>query len=375
MGSIGLLGIILSHLMVLIIFVFPLLFWISIQIYSSIDRKETLKKIFLSFALGLGLSSYYLLPALLEKQYTVASSVLQSYYSDHFVTLAQLVYSRWGYGFDFPGTVSDEMSFQIGLAQWIVVAGLAGILAVNWIRKRKAEYSLLFLISCFLFSIFMMVPFSKSLWEVITKYAYFDFPWRFLSLSVFGSSLAGAVLIKQSGRYRWAILGFFLIIAFYSNRNYLRVNQYVYQPDSFYKNNLQTTNQYDEYRPKTANSDYLKEKREKISFDTKNINIKNEVLKSNYISLSGTANIDETIKINTSFYPGWKVWVNSKEQQSIMSDNGILQAFVPKGQFKVEIKFTNTILRSFSNFLSLASILIFLMFLKSALFSKQLRGR
>jgi len=47
---------------------------------------------------------------------------LGSYYRDHFLKFWQLIYSKWLYGFSMPGTADDMMSFQMGIAQWLILA-------------------------------------------------------------------------------------------------------------------------------------------------------------------------------------------------------------------------------------------------------------
>ncbi|MBI5465191.1 hypothetical protein HY946_01120, partial [Candidatus Gottesmanbacteria bacterium] len=362
--SLGLAGIILSHLMVLIVFALPLILWVLIQLYESLAKKESLKKIIIGLLLGIGLSSYYLIPAIGEKQSTMASQILQSHYLDHFTTLGQLIYSKWGYGFDFPGTVNDAMSFQIGIAQWVAIVFLLALMVWTLFKKKKTDSLLLFSFFSFIFSIIMMLSISKPVWEQISKFAYFDFPWRFLSLAVFIGSLAAALMVKTAKKIGWLIAIFLILLAFYTNRNHLRVNQYVYQPDSFYINNLQTTNMFDEYRPKTIDGNYIKVKRERFEVERKRVTIDNQIIRSNYLLLEGKADGDTKIKINTTYYPGWRAWVNGVEQKTVLAEDGTMETLVPKGQFTVKAKFTNTPIRMLSNFVSLISVFLLVFLVK-----------
>lgn len=357
LGSIGLSGIILSHLMVLIVFALPLIFWAMIQVRNSANPKATIRNILLAVLLGFGISVYYWLPALVERQYTQASQILKSHYLDHFVSLKQLIYSRWGYGFDFPGTAKDEMSFQIGIAQWLSMIFLAVTVIILWLQKRKVEKLAAFLIFSFVFSIVMILPISKPVWEQISRYLYFDFPWRFLSLAVFAGSLAAALAIGRLKRLSWLLAIFLLLVAFYTNRNHLHVNQYVYHDDSFYINNLQTTNMFDEYRPKTIDHNYLQKRRERFEVDEQTVTIIKQVSHSNHLLVTGEANQDSRVKVNIAFYPGWKIWLNGKEQSNILSEGGVMEIKIPKGSFALETKFTNTPVRTVANFISFLSLL------------------
>ena len=75
------------------------------------------------FILGIGLSAYYLIPAAAFRGLT--QKLNPNYFTDHFVTLRQLIYSPWGYAFSMKGVENDGMSFQVGVTQWLAV-GIAG---------------------------------------------------------------------------------------------------------------------------------------------------------------------------------------------------------------------------------------------------------
>lgn len=361
--SLGLAGVILSHLMVLIIFALPLFFWVLLQGKEAKNNKLFIGGVIAGSFLGIILSSYYLIPAIFEKQFTVATQILQSHFLDHFVNLKQLIYSKWGYGFDFPGTVNDEMSFQVGIAQWLAMILLAILSLITWFRQKKIDWLGFFAVGCFVFSIIMMISVSKPAWEQITKYSYFDFPWRFLSLAVFSGSLGAALVAKHLKERVWLVVIFFISLAFYTNKNHLRVNQYVYNHDEVYINNLQTTNQFDEYRAKTLNHEYVKVKRERVEFSKKEINLEKEISSSNYLFLEGEANQKSLIKLNIAYYPGWQVWLNQKEQTRVMSSEGVMEIPIPKDKFTLEAKFTETLIRKTSNLVSLIGLMILLAFI------------
>jgi hypothetical protein len=351
----GLSGLILSHLMGVIIFVAPILFWAILRIQNSKEKLKVTKKILFACLLGIFLTAYYLIPAVYEQRYTKASEILSPQYQDHFVSLQQLIYSKWGYGFDFPGVEHDAMSFQIGIAQWASIAILTFIVMINLLKKKRLDKTGLFVILIFFFSIFMMLDVSKVIWEIVIRLSYFDFPWRFLGLSVFAGSLGAALVVNYLKKISWIIAIFLISMALFANRNHLRVNQYTYMDDVFYKNNTQTTNMYDEYRPKTLSSDYIKKSRDRIEIDRSIVIIDKQTSKSNYLSIEGESDKDTTAKINIAYYPGWKAWVNKIEQSYITSAEGVITAKIPKGKFTLESRFTDTPIRTLSNILTILS--------------------
>jgi hypothetical protein len=359
--ALGIAGVILSHLMGLIIFFIPILLWILVQSVGLKEKKkEYLSKSIFGLVLGFCLSAYYLLPAMLEKNLTQAPQLLTSYFQDHFVTIKQLIYSKWDYGFDFPGTVNDKMSFQVGITQWIIAAFLIIFVMYKLISKKTIQKEILFVLFIFGYSIVMMLDISKPIWEVISKYAYFDFPWRFLGLTVFVIAVGVSVFLSNIKRGKVLIVVCLIGIAMYTNRNHLNVNQYVTIPDKFYESSPSTSNSYDEYRPKTLDNNYVKEKRPR--FQSANIEVKKETSKSNYLMVQGMNNLqNEKAKINISYYPGWEVKVNNVKQKDILGANGMIEVNIPKGDFTLEAKLKETPLRIFSNFISIFSFFLIIL--------------
>lgn len=369
--TLGIMGVIISHLMGLIIFFIPILLWILVQgVDLNEKKKEYLSKSIFGLILGFCLSAYYLLPAMMEKNLTQAPQLLTSYFQDHFVTLKQLLYSKWDYGFDFPGVINDRMSFQVGITQWIIVALLVIFLFYKFFSKKTIHKEILFVLVIFGYSIIMMLDVSKPIWEIISKYAYFDFPWRFLGLTVFIIAVGVSVFLSKINKGKRLIVVCLIGIALYTNRNHLNVNKYVTIPDQFYKSSPSTSNSYDEYRPKTLDNNYVKVKR--LRFQLANSDVKKEISKSNYLLIQGINKTqNEKAKINISYYPGWEVQVNNVKQTDILGANGMIEINIPKGNFILEAKLKETPLRIFSNILSLMS---FGLLIVLALKTKKLMG-
>src|SRR4030067_1941422 len=109
--------VILTHNLVFIQFVPFLVIYLVYLIY--IERKNIGKVLSLfavSIISSIGLTLYFTLPALLEKQYTLVDKILTgelASYKLYFVCPTQFINSPWGYGGSAPGCI-DGMSFQIG---------------------------------------------------------------------------------------------------------------------------------------------------------------------------------------------------------------------------------------------------------------------
>ena len=93
-----------------------------IAVYALLNRKNIVL-IILSFILGIGLSSFYLLPAIFEQQFINIDNLRSGNFDfhKHFVYPQQLITYVWGYGGSTQG-LNDNMSFQVGLIQWTILA-------------------------------------------------------------------------------------------------------------------------------------------------------------------------------------------------------------------------------------------------------------
>lgn len=149
----------------------------------------------LSIALALLLSSYFLLPLLLENHLTIAKQMAQkTHYQDHFLCINQLWESPWGYGGSISGC-RDGMSFKLGKFQ--IIFALLGIATfVFKLKNKKNDYLLLvagYLLLVTLLSLFMTTYLARPIWDLFSPVlAVFQFPWRFIAFSLIGLSFFSA---------------------------------------------------------------------------------------------------------------------------------------------------------------------------------------
>ena len=155
---------------------------------------RNIKNIIISMIVAFGLTTFFWLPALWEKQFTLVDDLLiknLASYKIHFVCLPQLWDSAWGYGGSVAGCI-DGMSFKLGKLH-ILVAFAALVIAI--IKRSKIIALCLVL---FALSVFMTTEYSSFIWDRIPQLWYLQFPWRFLEFAaLFSSLLAGSVVVKK----------------------------------------------------------------------------------------------------------------------------------------------------------------------------------
>ncbi|MFN8458097.1 MAG: 6-pyruvoyl-tetrahydropterin synthase-related protein [Anaerolineae bacterium] len=147
--------------------------------------------------LGLGLSSIYFLPALIEARYVRTDQWFGGRFAfgDDFVELFQLFSPRWGFGASIPGP-DDNTGFQIGLAALILF--VLSFLIVPRLTNSSLRRTLHFFQATTLLMAFLTTPLSGFIYQILPLAQLIQFPWRLLVVVVpFISVLAGAILAEE----------------------------------------------------------------------------------------------------------------------------------------------------------------------------------
>lgn len=360
--AVSLTGLFLTHNVTTIMFLpFLVFFWI----YLILSKKEwkLIFSFFSSFVLGIGASAFFLLPAMLERQFIQTQYLIVGYFNfrAHFVALSQFFSTFWGYGVSLWGR-DDGLSFQIGLVHWVILVLALGF---GFYQTRKAKFFLLFLGFNFLLSIFLQHNKSAFIWEAIPIMAFIQFPWRFLAISIFFVSIVGAAI---SGHLKGNLgkVYFVLIIAVVLiNFGYFKPKEYV--EDNFFGKFLDTkimqkgsdlTKDYLPIWVATTDGERFNSPRvEKGSARFTN-------LKQNSTKLEFTAEVasDSAIEAPITYFPGWEVFVNNKKiSQDKPSKMGLIRFMLSKGSYNISIEFKNTQVRTTANAASFFTGMIFLL--------------
>lgn len=362
--SLSLASFLISHNIMTLLFIPPLLVFIIIFLI-----KEKWKNIFfvvLGFILGIGLSSFFIFPAYFEKNLVQIDNLikLDLNFRAHYVTINQLFFNRlWGYGASSPGT-DDTISFQIGWPHWWVVITSSILIILNLVKKRRfIDYLALVLLCFFLLSIFMTHIKSAFIWEKIEILKFTQFPWRFLAVAIFISSLLGTYLIqtvKESNKIIFVTVLSVLTIL---------LNWSYFKPEKFYfdmTNQKKLSGKLWEEQQKAAILDYLPQ----TAIEPK------EVAPNKPLVTKGKADIEKfenysnrwkfktiiqeknsTIEIPVFDFPNWQVKVNNQKIE--YSNKNLLGRisinFDRKGQYMVSGEFKDTNIRRVSNLLSVIS--------------------
>jgi hypothetical protein len=180
-------GLIVTHNISALIFSLFVGLYILLAVSRTADKAKWIAGSALGLSLGLAISAWYWIPALLEGQYGQLEHQTTGYlnYSNHFRGLNLVQPSSL---FDY-AIVPGHTPFAMGLTQAVLaLLGVAAIVAW-WVRRRRPEAHSAFLIAGLALSTFFITPLSRLLWDNVPLLPLVQFPWRFLSVQAFFASL------------------------------------------------------------------------------------------------------------------------------------------------------------------------------------------
>lgn len=317
-------------------------FFFTYLSFLAVSKKSfwLLTKGALSFLWGIAMAAFFMLPALYEKKWTFLDLTLARDYPNYFISSRQLVESGWGFG---------AVTLNLGY-----VAMFLAVLALTKIRRN------LLLVFCFLIiavAIFFMLPVSRFLWDRVPLLPFVQFPWRFIMLTVPTLTVAGVIGLEQilekfSAKAKFLAVIFLIAATLFLAKDQWRRNQTEPVPVFLGEAIPGSTTWAHEQATR-----WLVPKPEKIpanKIENVQYQIKNwKTIEHDYLV---TADKNTLVTENTMYYPGWKVFVDGREQE-INYDNGKINFAVSPGKHEVVSKFGETNFRKTADLISVAAVL------------------
>lgn len=381
-GALSLASLALSHnITAYMSFPFIFLFAAMMVFFTNSQKIRVAVNLFLTFFLGLLISAYFWLPALMESKLIKYDTVFN--FADHFPTIRQLITPYFGYGASVPGP-GDGMSFFLGVANILVL-----ILGISSLLLKFKKYSinerviLIWSLISLMAAVFLMNYRSSLIWQSVPLLPYFQFPWRFavmtslcipplvISLKYFKLSSVVAILV--------------ILLTMTTSANYFKPQDFLGRGDDYYINR---------YIPSpVASIEYLTIQEEYLRLPTytkirpdrnyplvvfEDGQIKN-LLRINDLDayLEVISESGSRLDYNKYFFPGWNVKVDGEAAEIKAGEPfGQITIQVPPGSHQVEIVFRETPPKIFLDSISLLSfILALLLALKIDLFNRVKSGK
>lgn len=365
LGGISTAALILSHQAVsLTALPFILLFILTTT--ESQERKKVLTRAAAMLGLGLLLCSFYVLPLLALKQFTIQShGVIMS-----FSSITELLYSPWIYGFRYQGALG-ELSFLIGYIQLVLLGMSLYLLKTKTLFHMQKKYLYFCLIGTGIL-LFFILPISEPIWYILPLIKNFQFSYRLLAVVIFFFAVIGAIVAEKITKPYVFILVLFLTIGItilnWGNR---RVIPEI--TDTTLAQELPRSTYYGEGLSPAAPK----------WVDTHQIWMK-DIPHASLEVLSGNAELTvkehttmrhiydiqvketSTFKENTLYFPGWKVMANNKLLPLHYTNPtypGIITFTLPKGSYHVVVVYELPQVVVISRLISLTTVLSLLGYL------------
>ena len=290
----------------------------------------------------------------MEGKYTLRDIITAGEYSKHFVNPTSLIYGPWSFG------GSGIFTVQIGIVHIALV--LASIILFKKLfRKSKNEKIVYFgTLGFLLVSIFLMLKESNFIWQIFTTLPKIQFPWRFLTMIVFSTSIIGALFVSK---FNHKLLIIFISVAtIIPTYSYWHAKEYDASfTDNYFEKVFKETTDTGEVSPIWSIRFMEEEPKDDIEIidgDAKLIKIEK---KSNYHEYVINVNKRTRIRENTLYFPGWKVYDNEIEITDIEfqdpKNRGLITFYVDPGLHNIILKFEDTKLRRFANYVSAVSLI------------------
>jgi len=182
-------GLSLTHNIMSMVF-FPIAIAFVFYLYFTENRSSWIFPVLGMFVIGLMMSSFFWLPALIEKKFLNLGFLISMRYDFHknFVSAGQLFWP-------FNKNVVDDLSFQIGVVHTLLCLGTLACIGKIFKVNRRLGSGYIFFLGITLAAIFLTLPYSHMFWERIKMLSFIQFPWRILAIIVFTMSFLGGSIV------------------------------------------------------------------------------------------------------------------------------------------------------------------------------------
>jgi hypothetical protein len=310
-----------------------LLFSAFLGMYLLHEQKT--KMFVVPFLLGVGMASFFWVPALFERSYTQFEAV----------------------------SVAQSSAYFLAVDRFYLVASallVSGLSLLSWARHK----SISFFLWVAALALFLASSWSSVFWNFALLHRWFQFPFRFLALlAVAIPFLTAAVFELRPKRYAGVILGIFILMWSFDLSRTLFSFRPTSQPETLYMTNEATTTVQDEYLPRWASERPKERMPQRIVFYTGQGDIAPNEFASHTFRVTVSAKEDSVLQINTLFYPGWGVAIdNARVKVDYENSFGLMRVPVSAGIHTVDVFFRETLFRFIVDILAFVCMIFTVVF-------------
>lgn len=305
-----------------------------IAVYIYVKKK---KDLWVPFVLGIMMASFFWFPAVWEKGYVRFDKTVVSDPSLYYASIT-------------------------GLFSLISIVHAAGFVMAQSQRRKEDHVAMVFFSIVFAAAFVMATPLSGWLWDTQAFARLFQFPYRFLSLTILAGAWLLAYTIHALNTRRilmYVLVPIAVIVMFFQAVEHTRDVDYVTRPSGYYSTNEATTTVADEYMPVWVGESTLERATDRIIFHQGRGTIDAKTATHQRIDAIVTAQDNSIMQLNMIYYPGWGATVDGVPVELLYDNpNAFMRFAVPVGTHHVFAEFRETIPRFVADMVSFLSLLI-----------------
>lgn len=309
-----------------------------ILIFSFLFVLQKNKQGAISLLFGIGMASFFWLPAFYEKNLVRFDSVLVSNPYEYFVS----------------GTL-------------LSLIGFSGLIAFVWYVVNRPEKTNLLYVGSYIITLFLATPLSQFIWQFESFAKLFQFPYRMLAGTLlFGSYILAIMIEKIPSKFRFIVAFVLFVISAWQLKSTYESIIYTDQPEGYYATNEATTTVANEYMPVWVREITQERPTVRMGFQKGRGTIEFTKQTTQKIEATVISLEDSILQINSIYYPGWGVLVNNiPVPLSYDNPNGVIRFPVNKGTYTILAEFRETIPRFIADCLSIFSFIAFCIYKKT----------
>ncbi len=339
-----------------------LIYFAVVTLFTLFFAPNNRKRIEGAFGLGIGLllTAFFWIPVLFERKYTYGDFFMKDMYKTHFAPI-------WYF---FIPNLTNSKSLQnggvdvsFGLMQTVTL--LLGVwLAITTKLRNNVRLILWFVGILTVGSLFVMTSSSAFLWQHISILRAFQFPWRYLTITVFALSfLGGAILVKKSTPAPVFIAIMLVtvcssIVYWRPPLGFDRINEqyfwnYPLDTTFFGETNLVWSAGPEGGYPKAP-----------VELIAGKGTIQDVTKKETKHTFTVVADTNVQIMDNTQYYPGWRVYSDAKKVDIEFQDQnhrGLITFHLPPGTHHITVSFGETPVRAAADAMTAGTIIAILL--------------
>lgn len=370
-------GLVLTHLVSAFLVSGIVISYIFIKIYHALSKKFIISQ-FSSIALGLGLTSYFIIPVFFEMSFVQIDYIhkyLIADYQSNFLLQVNTIYTELS---NFHITNGFVVIFNIALVPEVL---LFLIIVICQYKRNKiviTNNDLIFPVYMFLLAFFMSTPLSRWLWDLLPPLNTIQFPWRLMTfmevaliflIANFLNEVKDNKHFHKDGIYRCSIyvlsalvlISVFTIFVRYDEFSKQKIESILY-PEKF---------GYDTEMPREYTPVWATDLEKLLTLPVPNrVTVLSGTAIAQPVSwqpekriIKIEAKSPAVLRIATFYYPGWIAESEGKRKQVfIEKKSGTILINVQPGSHVLTLNFVDTPLRKTAKYLSLFFCLVLFLY-------------